>query len=94
LLPRPGRLAVDLGCGEGRLLRELAAMGQDRDLQIGETAWISLVIRDDQPIPVRGSTTLQAGDEILALTDPERGPDLTATFTARPESGAAGPARA
>jgi SAM-dependent methyltransferase len=27
LLPPPGRLTVDLGCGEGRLLRELAAMG-------------------------------------------------------------------
>jgi hypothetical protein len=43
---------------------------------------------------VRGSTTLQAGDEIVALNDPERGPDLTATFTARPESGAAGPVQA
>jgi SAM-dependent methyltransferase len=27
LLPAPGRLTVDLGCGEGRLLRDLAAMG-------------------------------------------------------------------
>jgi hypothetical protein len=57
--------------------------------------------RLDQPrdprrptIPVHGSTALQAGDPILALTDPERGPDLTATFTARPGSGAAGPVRA
>jgi SAM-dependent methyltransferase len=27
LLPAPGRLTVDLGCGEGRLLRDLAALG-------------------------------------------------------------------
>jgi Trk K+ transport system NAD-binding subunit len=52
------------------------------------------VIRDGQPIPVRGSTTLQAGNEILALTDPKRDPELTTTFTARPESGTAGPAGA
>jgi Trk K+ transport system NAD-binding subunit len=45
------------------------------------------VIRDDQLVPVRGSTILQAGDEILALTDPERGPDLSPTFTPKPGTG-------
>jgi hypothetical protein len=30
LLPPPGRLTVDLGCGEGRLLRELGAAGARR----------------------------------------------------------------
>ena len=29
LLPPPGRLAVDLGCGEGRLPRDLKARGYD-----------------------------------------------------------------
>jgi Trk K+ transport system NAD-binding subunit len=49
---------------------------------VGEDVWISFVIRNDQLVPVRGSTTQRAGDEILALTDPERGPDLTPIFTA------------
>ena len=51
-------------------------------------------IRNDQLVPVRGSTILCAGDEILALTDPERGPDLTPIFTARPGTGHADPAPA
>ncbi len=43
--------------------------------------WISFVIRDDQLVPFRGATILRAGDEILALTDPQRAPDLTPIFT-------------
>jgi hypothetical protein len=35
--------------------------------------WISFVIRDNQLVPVGGATTLRAGDEILALTDPGAG---------------------
>jgi len=57
------------------------------DLEVGEDVWISFVIRDDQLVPVRGSTTLHAGDEILALTDPERDPDLAPIFTARSDTG-------
>jgi Trk K+ transport system NAD-binding subunit len=40
------------------------------------------VIRDGQLIPVQGGTTLRAGDEVIALTDPQRTPDLTPVFTA------------
>jgi potassium/hydrogen antiporter len=98
--PEPWSLGVRFRQEPRGLCRQIVAAGSPADgarigdLQIGETAWISLVIRDDQPMPVRGSTTLQAGDEILALTDPERGPDLAATFTARPETGAASPEHA
>jgi Trk K+ transport system NAD-binding subunit len=48
---------------------------------VGEDVWISFVIRDDQLVPVGGATTLRPGDEILALTDPERGPNLTPIFS-------------
>ncbi len=42
-------------------------------LDIGESAWISMVSRDGALLRVRGSTSLRAGDEVLALTDePER----------------------
>jgi hypothetical protein len=31
------------------------------DLDVGEDVWISLVIRDDQLVPVGGATSLRAG---------------------------------
>jgi NhaP-type Na+/H+ and K+/H+ antiporter len=51
------------------------------DLDVGEDMWISFVIRDDQLVPVGGATSLRAGDEVLALTDLERGPDLGRIFS-------------
>lgn len=41
------------------------------DLGLPERAWITLLIRDDQPVPVLGETTLHRGDEVLLLTDPD-----------------------
>jgi hypothetical protein len=37
---------------------------------------------------------LPAGDEILAVTDPECGPDLTPIFTPKPDTGHTDPAPA
>jgi cell volume regulation protein A len=77
--PEPWSLGVRFRQEPRGLSRQIFAAGSPADrarignLQVGETAWISLVIRDGQPIPVRGSTTLQASNEILALTDPKRG---------------------
>jgi hypothetical protein len=39
------------------------------------------VIRGGELVPVRGSTVMHAGDEILALVDPERTRDLAPVFT-------------
>ena len=47
-------------------------------------AWISLVVRDNRLVPVRGDSRLQAGDEILVLADPGSHADLVATFRAPP----------
>ncbi len=47
-------------------------------LDVGETAWISMVSRDGTLVQVRGRTVLRAGDEVLLLADP--GTDLTALF--------------
>jgi potassium/hydrogen antiporter len=52
-----------------------------RDLALDEDVWIGIVIRDGQLVPVRGSTVLRAGDEVLALVDPERTHDLSPIFT-------------
>lgn len=54
-----------------------------RDLDIGETVWISMVSRRGKLLQVRGSTQLQAGDEVLALTDAEADADVDRTFTGR-----------
>jgi potassium/hydrogen antiporter len=95
--PEPWSLGVRFRNEPRGLRRHLVAAGsladgcRIRDLEVGEDVWISFVIRDDQPVPVSGSTILRAGDEILALTDPERGPDLTPIFTPIPGTGHAGP---
>ena len=95
--PEPWSLGVRFRQEPRGLFRQVVAAGSPADgcriadLAVGEDVWISFVIRDDQLVPVRGSTILHAGDEILALTDPERGPDLTPIFTTRPESGTANP---
>jgi cell volume regulation protein A len=49
-------------------------------LDVGDTAWISMVSRDGKLVQARGPTLLQAGDEVLLLTDP--GADLGPVFGA------------
>jgi cell volume regulation protein A len=98
--PEPWSLGVRFRNEPRGLRRHVVAAGSPADgctiadLEVGEDVWISFVIRDDQLVPVGGSTTLRAGDEILALTDPERGPDLTPIFTPKPGTGHADPAPA
>ena len=59
------------------LCRSLVAAGSPADgraigeLELSEDAWISLVGRDGQLIPVQRATTLRAGDQVIALTGPE-----------------------
>jgi len=87
--PEPWTLGVRFRREPRGLRRHIVAAGSPADgctigeLAVGEDVWISLVIRDGQLVPVQGSTALRAGDEILALTDPERTPDLTPVFTGR-----------
>ena len=51
------------------------------DLPCGEDAWVSLVIRDGTLLTVAGDTTLQAGDDVLVLADPDGTADLERYFT-------------
>jgi cell volume regulation protein A len=59
------------------------------DLALGEGFWISLVIRGGQLVHVGAGTELLAGDEVIALTDPEAEFDPSQLFgdTAEPLSG-------
>ena len=51
------------------------------DLPCGENAWVSLVVRDGALLTVSGDTTLQAGDDVLVLADPDETPALERYFT-------------
>jgi len=51
------------------------------DLALGEDTWISMINRDGALVPVHGVTVLQAGDEILLLTDPDTTTDPSPLLT-------------
>ena len=68
------RVTVAVGSpADGRLLGELHDLGED--------AWISMVVRDGQLLPVRGSSRLQAGDQLLIVAHPESSERIDAVFT-------------
>ncbi|HEX5406919.1 MAG TPA: cation:proton antiporter [Pseudonocardiaceae bacterium] len=50
-------------------------------LDLGEDAWISLVIRESQSVHVRGSTRLAVGDEVVLLVDSPADGDPDRLFT-------------
>ena len=51
------------------------------DLELPEDAWVSLVIRGGQLVPVQASTALQAGDEALVLASDDQAGELASLFT-------------
>ena len=48
-----------------------------------EEAWISLVVRENQLLPVTGTTPLRAGDQLLIIAAPDCHDLLVATFVGR-----------
>jgi cell volume regulation protein A len=50
------------------------------DLPGEDDIWISLVTRDGRLVPIRGSTELRAGDEVLAIVSPERADEQARLF--------------
>ena len=51
-----------------------------RDLPLAERAWISLIVRSQQPLEARGRTVLEPGDEVLVLSDVDSHDALHALF--------------
>jgi potassium/hydrogen antiporter len=84
--PEPWSLGVRLRSEPEALRRFRVAAGSPADgaaladLPVGEDAWISMVIRDGHLVPASGVSRLRAGDELLALVDPEADVDLAAVF--------------
>jgi potassium/hydrogen antiporter len=87
LEPEPWALGVRLRDQPRGLRRYMLMPGAQADgsridhLDLGEETWICFVLRDGELVQVRSRTVLQAGDEILALTDPESGVDPAPIFT-------------
>jgi cell volume regulation protein A len=75
--PEPWSLGVRFQDEPQGLHRHLVRPGSPADgatigeLDLGENAWISMVSRAGRLVQVRGSTALRAGDEVLALADPD-----------------------
>jgi cell volume regulation protein A len=51
------------------------------ELPFGEDVWVSLIIRDGNLVTAADDMTLQAGDDVLVLADPEEAPVLERLFT-------------
>jgi NhaP-type Na+/H+ and K+/H+ antiporter len=84
--PEPWDLSIRLRT-EPRIVRRyvVAAEGRAvgapiRDLPMGDSAWISLIIRDGEPEQPRGGTVLEPGDELLVLTEDEDARGLRRLF--------------
>ena len=84
--PEPWALGMRFRDEPEGLRRYFVAAGSPADgcsisgLDVGETAWISMVSRDGRLVQVRGRTLLRAEDEVLLLAD--SGADLDAVFRA------------
>lgn len=61
-----------------------------RDLPVSsDDVWVSFVVRDQQLVTVRGDTTLQPGDDVLVLADPELHTELLGLFSPPGDAGRA-----
>jgi cell volume regulation protein A len=56
-----------------------------RDLPLSERSWVSLIIHDGEPRMPRGSYVLEAGDEVLLLSQMRSNTALRHLFEGRPE---------
>jgi cell volume regulation protein A len=79
--PEPWSLGMRFQHEPEGLHRYVVARGSAADgcrideLDVGESFWVSMVSRHGRLVQVRGSTVLQAGDEVLALVEEADGPD-------------------
>ncbi len=73
------RLTIQKGApADGRRIADLTELPDD--------AWISLVLRANRLLVLRGDTELRAGDEVIVLADSDVDAQLRSTFS-RPERG-------
>jgi potassium/hydrogen antiporter len=84
--PEPWDLSIRLRREPQGVQRYVVAPGSRaagetlRDLPLGDHAWVSLVVRGDEPRQARGSHVFEAGDEVLLLSDDSDAPALRRLF--------------
>jgi cell volume regulation protein A len=85
--PEPWSLGVRFATEPEGMHRYRVAPGAPADgapvgeLPYGENAWVSLIIRNGSLAPVAADTTLQPGDDVLVLADPDDADALGHLFT-------------
>lgn len=91
--PRPFALGVRLGDEPEDVQRLTIRPGAPADgATVGSfpafagPAWVSLVVRDGQLLPITSDTILRGGDDVLILADPALRPRLTAALEGPPRS--------
>jgi cell volume regulation protein A len=57
---------------DGRSIQDLT--------EVSDEAWVSMVVRAGQLVPVRPSTTLRAGDDVVIFAGPETRAELVRAF--------------
>jgi cell volume regulation protein A len=84
--PQPWSLQFGLRDEPTGLRRRTVAIGSPadgtaiKDLGLGEDTWVSVVTRDGELVPVRGSTVLRSGDDVLLMIDPVGPPPRHTVF--------------
>ncbi len=79
--PRPWAIGVRLR-DEPETAHRVVVVGgsppdgqQVRELHREQGVWVGIVVRDGRVLPVRPDTVMQAGDELLLITDPAGAPE-------------------
>lgn len=95
--PEPWALGVRLAEEPEGVHRLTVAAGSPADghriddlPDLPEDAWISLVVRENQLLAVKGTTPLRAGDQLLVIADPRLHDRLVATFSPGGDPAASG----
>ncbi|MFI5593938.1 cation:proton antiporter [Amycolatopsis sp. NPDC051758] len=90
--PRPWALGIRAteqpdGARRFRISPGAPAAGRTvEDLHLGEDLWISLLVRGGRHLRVQADLTLEEGDEVLVLADPDAEKDPATIFTGRGRS--------
>ena len=74
--PEPWSVSIRLRREPHDLRRFVVAAGSRAagqalsEIPLSDSGWVSLIVREGDPVPARGSTVLEPGDLVIVLADP------------------------
>ncbi len=74
--PEPWSVSIRLRREPHDLRRFVVAAGSRAagealsDIPLSDSGWVSMIVRDGEAVPARGSTVLEPGDQVIVLADP------------------------